>query len=258
MRILTCVKYVPDPVDEVSFTPGHTLDRAASSSLLSELDEYAVEQALRVSDALPDASVAALTVGPSDAEAALRKALQMGAAEAYLVCDDAVVGSDVFGTVAVLAAAVRTVPDVGLVVCGMTSTDGETGVVPALLAAALGWPLLSMAASVEVAGSVLRATRVDEAGARTVEAPMPAVLSVTDQTGEPRYPTFKDVMAAKKKPVTEWSLADLGVDPATVGADAARVEIAAVTRNPERQAGRVVVDEGGSSVTEIVAFLAQA
>ncbi|WP_028708951.1 electron transfer flavoprotein subunit beta/FixA family protein [Propionicicella superfundia] len=258
MRILTCVKYVPDPVDEVSFSSAHTLDRAASSCLLSELDEYAVEQALQARAALPEASVAALTVGPADAEAGLRKALQMGADEAYLVSDDAIAGSDVFGTVAVLAAAVRAVPDAGLVICGMSSTDGEMGVLPALLAHALDWPLLSMAASLEVAGSGLRGTRVDEVGARTVETPLPAVVSVTDQTGEPRYPTFKDVMAAKKKPVTEWSLADLGVDPATVGAGAARVEVATITRNPDRQAGTVLVDDGGSSVTELVAFLTEA
>ncbi len=257
MRILTCVKYVPDPVDEVSFTTDSALDRESSSSLLSELDEYAVEQALQVRTALGDATVSALTIGPDDAESGLRKALQMGADDAYLVSDDAIAGSDVFATVSILAAAVRSIDDVGLVVCGMSSTDAEMGVLPALLARALGWPLVSMAASVEVASPGLRIQRIDDAGTRTIESPLPAVLSVTDQTGEPRYPTFKDVMAAKKKPITDLSLTDLGIDPSTVGWGAARVGVASVTKNPARQAGKVVIDEGGSAVDELVTFLAE-
>ncbi len=257
MRILVCVKYVPDPTDDVTFTGGR-LSRDGGSGLLSELDEYAVEQALVLAGRLPDATVTALSVGPDAATAALRKALQMGAHDAVLVSDPAIAGSDVFGTATVLAAAATTVGEVGLVVCGMSSTDGGTGVLPVLLADALGWPLLSWAASVVPAGAGLSIQRVDEAGRRVVEAALPAVLSVTDQSGEPRYPSFKDVLAAKKKTVGVLTLADLGLEPAAVGAAAARVEVTAVTRNPDRAAGRVLVDTGGDSVPELVEFLTAA
>jgi len=254
-RILTCVKFVPDTADEVEFLPDHTIGRPASGSLLSELDEYAVEQALRLRDALPGSSVSVLTVGPQQAEGALRKALQMGADDAYLVSDDAIAGSDVFGTVRVLAAAALTLPEVAVVLCGMSSTDGEMGVLPALLAGALEWPLLSKAATLTVTDAGLRIERTDEVGTRTVEATLPAVVSVTDRSGEARYPTFKDVMAAKKKTVTRLDLAALGVAPAEVGAAAARVQIREITRNPDRPPGRVVLDYEGSSVDELVAFL---
>lgn len=255
MRILVCVKHVPDPSDDAEFEADGRLCRTGSSGLLSELDEYAIEQALVLAGTLPDATVTALTVGPVGAEAALRKALQMGAADAVLVSDDAIAGSDVFGTAAVLAAAVTTIGQVDLVVCGMTSTDGGTGVLPILLADSLGWPLLSWAFAVEPAGTGLRITRMDELGVRVVEAPLPAVLSVTDQSGEPRYPSFKDVLAAKKRTVQVLALADLGITEAAVGAAAARVEVTGVTRNPDRPPGRVLVDDGGNSVGELVEFL---
>lgn len=255
MRILACVKFVPDPVDEVRFEPDHTLERPADSGQLSELDEYAVEQALQLRDALPDATVSVVTMGPDPAEAALRKALQMGADDAFLLTDDALSGCDVFGTVTVLAAAVSKLSDVDVVVCGMSSTDAEMGVVPALLAYALDWPLLSRAAAVEVTDKGLRIQRVDESGSRVVEASFPIVLSVTDQTGEARYPTFKDVMAAKKKKISSLHLADLGIPVASVGESAARVEVTSVTKNPDRQAGKVIFDTEGSSVPELVEFL---
>jgi electron transfer flavoprotein beta subunit len=254
-RILTCVKFVPDTADEVEFGADHTIGRPASGSMLSELDEYAVEQALQLRDALPGSTVSVLTVGPEQAEGALRKALQMGADDAWLVTDAAIAGSDVFGTVRVLAAAALTLSEVAVVLCGMSSTDGEMGVLPALLAGALAWPLLSMAATVSVTDAGLRIERTDEVGTRTVEATLPAVVSVTDRSGEARYPTFKDVMAAKKKSVTRLDLAALGIDAVEVGATAARVQVHDVTRNPDRPPGRVLVDHEGSSVDELVAFL---
>jgi electron transfer flavoprotein beta subunit len=199
-----------------------------------------------------------LSVGPADAETALRKALQMGADEAVLVSDDAIAGSDVFGTAAVLVAAAAHLDEVGLVMCGMSSTDAGVGALPALLAEALGWPLLSNAASVSVEGGRAQIVRTDETGTRVVEAALPAVVSVTDQSGEPRYPSFKDVLAAKKKRVVTLGLAELGVEESAVGSGAARVQVTAVVRNPERATGRVIVDVDGSSVDEIVEFLASA
>lgn len=255
MRILTCVKYVPDSGDEVGFEPDLSLARSGPSSRLSELDEYAVEQSLRLRAVLADATVTVLSVGPAEAEGALRKALQMGADEAVLVTDEAIAGSDVFGTAAVLTAAIRSLAGTGLVVCGMSSTDAGIGVLPALLADALAWPLLSHAAVLTAEADTARITRVDETGSRVVEAELPAVVSVTDQTGEPRYPSFKDVLAAKKKTILVKTLADLGVSPSDVGQGAARVDVTSVVKNPERATGKVVVDAGGSSVSELADFL---
>jgi electron transfer flavoprotein beta subunit len=254
MRIIALVKYVPDSGDEVGFEPDLSLGRIGPSSRLSELDEYAVEQALRLRSELSGASLTVLSVGPSEAEVALRKALQMGADDAVLVSDEAIAGSDVFGTAAVLTAAIRSL-DAGLVVAGMSSTDAGIGVIPALLADALGWPLVSQAAEVRIENDLVTITRVDETGSRVVEAGLPAVVSVTDQSGEPRYPSFKDVLAAKKKSVSTVTLAEVGLDASAVGAASARVSVVAVERNPDRAAGRVIVDVDGSSVDDIVSFL---
>lgn len=259
-RILTCVKYVPDTADDVDFEPDNSLDREARPGMLSELDGYAVEQSLQLRDQFAEARVSLVTMGPAPAAEALRKGLQMGADEAYLITDPALSGSDVFGTVRVLAAAARTLPEVGLVVCGMSSTDAEMGVLPALLARELGWPLLSMAAEVEVSGDSVQIRRLDEVGLRTVRADLPAVVSVTDQTGEPRYPSFRDVLAAKKKPIHELPLEELGLagHPEQLGRPAARVLVDAISRNPDRVAGTVLVDDQGSSVPALVSFLADA
>lgn len=253
MKIMTCMKFVPDPTEPAAFGPDATIVRTANGQP-SQLDEYAVEQSLVLAGEL-DAPTVAVSVGPELAEQALRKALQMGAAEAVLVADPAIAGSDAFATAKVLAGIARTIEGVGLIVCGMSSTDGEMGVIPALLAAELGWPLLSHASQVHTDGDVLTITRLDETGSRTVTAPMPAVLSVTDQSGEPRYPSFRDVMAAKKKTVTTLALTDLGIPAAEAGAAAARLEVIQVTRNPERAAGRTITDHDGDSVAELVAYL---
>lgn len=257
MRILVPVKFVPDPTGEAAFTSGHTLVRTAANGQLSELDEYALEQALQLAPAL-GAGITALSIGPQAAETALRKALQIGADDAVLISDDAIAGSDVFGTAAVLAAAVRTLGDVGLVLCGMGSTDSGTGVLPVLVADQLGWPWLSQASQIAADADGVRITRVDEHGTRLVRAPLPAVASVTDQTGEPRYPSFKDVLAAKKKPLTTLTLADLAVSSELVGAGAARVQVTQIVRNPPRAAGRVLTGTGADTVDELVAFLTAA
>lgn len=252
MRIMTCVKYVPDPTEPAAFTVDSRIDRSVGGQL-SELDEYAVGRTLQLASELAAGSVA-VSMGPEEADGALRRALQLGVGEAVLIADPALAGSDVFATARVLAAAARSL-DVELIVCGMSSTDAGTGVVPALLAAELGWPLLSHASAVEAAGDGLRITRLDEAGSRQASAGLPAVVSVTDQSGEPPYPSFKDVLAAKRKQVAIRSLTDLGIDPDGVGSAAARVVIDEVVRSPERPAGRILTDTDGDSVAELAAFL---
>jgi electron transfer flavoprotein beta subunit len=255
MKVLVLVKHVPDATGERTFAADGTLDRAAADGLLCELDEYALEQALRIADEGDDVEVVALTLGPDDAAAALKRALQMGASAGIHVTDDAVHGTDALGTSTVLAAAVaKAAPD--LVVCGMGSTDASMGVVPAMLAERLGWPAATFGATLEVADGVVRIRRDDDTASLTVEAALPAVVSVTDQSGEARYPSMRGILAAKKKPVETWSLADLGVDPAGVGLGAAWTKVLDARPRPPKQAGRLVTDEGGTGADALVEFLA--
>lgn len=257
MKIAVLVKHVPDATGDRGFADDATVDREGTDGLLSELDEYALEQALRIAedgDAGDDVEVVAVTVGPDDAADAIKRALQMGAHSGVHVLDDALHGSDAPATSAVLAAAVRKLePD--LVMCGMASTDGSMGVVPAMLAERLGWPAATFGATVATDGSTVTIRRDGDVASQTVEAALPAVVSVTDQSGEARYPSMKGILAAKKKPVETWDLADLGVEPATVGAGAAWTAVRQTAPRPPREAGRQVTDEDGSGASALVEFL---
>ncbi|MFE3439988.1 electron transfer flavoprotein subunit beta/FixA family protein, partial [Streptomyces sindenensis] len=216
LRIVVCVKYVPDATGDRRFADDLTLDREDVDGLLSELDEYAVEQALQIADEADEAEVTVVTVGPEDAKDALRKALSMGADKAVHVEDDDLHGTDVMGTSLVLAKAVeRTGYD--LVICGMASTDGVMGVLPALLAERLGVPQVTLLSEVAVNGGVVTGRRDGDTATEQLEASLPAVVSVTDQSGEARYPSFKGIMAAKKKPVESLDLEDLELEADEVG-----------------------------------------
>ncbi|NEA39677.1 electron transfer flavoprotein subunit beta/FixA family protein, partial [Streptomyces sp. SID11385] len=216
LRIVVCVKYVPDATGDRHFADDLTLDREDVDGLLSELDEYAVEQALRIAEAADDAEITVLTVGPEDAKDALRKALSMGADKGIHVEDDDLHGTDVFGTSLVLAKALEKA-GYDLVVCGMASTDGTMGVLPALLSERLGVPQVTLLSEVSVGGGVVKGRRDGDAASEQLEAQLPAVVSVTDQSGEARYPSFKGIMAAKKKPVESWDLEDLDIEAGEVG-----------------------------------------
>jgi len=258
VRIVVCVKHVPDATGKRSFDPAdNTVDRAGVDGLLSELDEYPVEEALRLAG--DDGEVVVLTVGPDRALDAARKALQMGAHAVVHVCDDAVAGSDAPATSLVLAKAVQKVGSTGdpvdLVLCGMASTDGAMGVVPAMLAERLGIPQVTYAVEVSVDGDTVTVRRDGDVATETVEATLPVLVSVTDQINEPRYPSFKGIMAAKKKPVQTWSLDDLGIDADEVGLAAAWTRVTAVAARPPRSQGTVVTDEGDGG-TRLAAFLA--
>jgi electron transfer flavoprotein beta subunit len=255
VNIVVCVKHVPDATADRGFTPELTVDRAGVDCRLSELDEYAVEQALRVAEGVPGSSVTFLTMGPAAAVEAVRKALSMGGDAGVHVVDDALPGSDYAATSAVLAAAARSI-GFDLLVCGMASTDGGGSVVPAMLAERLHVAQLTLAGELAVAEETVTIRRDGDAATERVSARLPAVVSVTDQTGEARYPSFKGIMAAKKKPVQTWSLADIGVDPETVGAAAATTRVLEVTRRPSRQAGTVITDEGDGG-RRLAAFLVE-
>ncbi|MGY2875580.1 electron transfer flavoprotein beta subunit [Marmoricola sp. URHA0025 HA25] len=263
MNIVVCVKYVPDATAEQKFEADNTVDRVAVPGLLSELDEYAVEQSLqlREKNAEPDSvTVTALTVGPEQAADAIRKALQMGADKGVHVVDDAVAGSDAPATSKVLAAAIQKLGESGekvdVVVCGMASTDGSMSVVPAMLAERLDLPQVTLGSVVESQGDQFRIKRDGDTATEVIGATAPLVLSVTDQSGEARYPSFKGIMAAKKKPLDTWSLGDLGVDAGEVGLAAAWTAVEATEARPPRTAGEIVTDEDGSGATALVEFLA--
>jgi electron transfer flavoprotein beta subunit len=256
MNIVVCVKYVPDATGDRKFEDDGTVDRVGVDGLLSELDEYAVEQALQIKEKLADdTEVTVLTVGPEKAVDAVRKALQMGADKGVHVSDEAIAGSDALGTSLVLAEAVKKL-DHDLVMCGMSSTDGAMGVVPAMLSERLGLPGVTFGSSVEIDDGKVKIRRDGDAATVMVEATLPAVLSVTDQTGEARYPSFKGIMAAKKKPVETWSLSDLGVEAEKVGLSAAWTTVESTDARPPRSAGEIVTDEDGSGAKALVDFLA--
>jgi len=257
MKIAVCVKYVPDATADRSFAPDRTVDRVGVDGVLSELDEYAVEQALQLKEAAgSDATeVVAITIGPEVARAAILKSLQMGADFGVHVLDDAVHGSDAVATSLILAKAVEA-QSADLVLCGMASTDGSMSVVPAMLAERLGLPQVTFASELTVEGDTVRARRDGDVATETIEAKGRVLVSVTDQANEPRYPSFKGIMAAKKKPVESLTLADLGIEPGLVGAEAAWSTVEAIEPRPPRSAGTVVADDDGSGAAALVEFLA--
>ncbi|NUU18309.1 electron transfer flavoprotein subunit beta/FixA family protein [Cellulomonas humilata] len=256
MRIVVCVKHVPDIQSERALGPDGRVVRDGGDGTINELDENAVEAALALVEA-SDGSVVALTVGPADAADAVRRGLQLGADEAVHVVDDAIAGSDVIGTARVLAAAVRHLDaqeHVDLVITGMAGLDGLTSLLPTALAELLDLPALPLAAELTVEGSTVRVRRNLDHASEVLEATLPALVSVTDQANEPRYPNFKGIMAARKKPITTLTLADLEVDASRVGALGARTEVLEAAARPPRD-NRVLVQDTGDAGIRLAAYL---
>lgn len=254
MKIVVLVKYVPEPTATWKFAPDLTVDRAGVEGRLSELDEYAVEQATRLAESGAADEVVFLTVGPAKATEGLRKALAIGGTSAVHVVDDAIHGSCALGTSLVLAKALEKI-GYDLVLTGMASTDAELSVVPSMVADRLGANQATFAGELSVDGSTVSIRRDTDVASERVSVSLPAVVSVTDQTGEARYPAFKAIMGAKKKPITTWSLADLGVDASAVGLGAASVRTVDVSPTPARTAGTIVTDDG-EGAAQLAGFLA--
>ncbi|SDC00652.1 electron transfer flavoprotein beta subunit [Geodermatophilus telluris] len=255
MNIVVLVKQVPDSGTQRSLDPSdNTVARATADNVINEIDEYAIEEALQVKQA-QGGEVTILTVGPASATDAIRKALSMGADKAVHVTDDAIHGSCAVQTSAVLAAALQQL-DYDLVLMGATSTDGQVAVMPALLAERLGIPQLSGAQKLTVEGSTVKVERQTDGGFWALEAPLPAIVSTWDTINEPRYPSFKGIMAAKKKPVETKSLADLGIDPATVGLATATSAVVDFAGRPPKGEGVKVTDEGDGA-QKLVGYLAE-
>jgi len=253
MNVVVCVKQIPDPADPGALNPDHTLKRDGKL-ILDESDTYGVEMALQLVDKAGEGEVTLVSMAPNGEVAGLRQALAMGAAKAVLVSDDALAGAGALDTAKVLAAAIGRVDGYDLVIAGVESSDGYTGVVPEQIAAVLDLPSIGFAKSVEVADGTVKVQRQTETGYDQCESPLPAVVSVTAGVVEPRYPSFKGIMAAKSKPVDTVTVADLGIDSGIVGWSGAGQEIVDVAAAPEREAGEVIEDDGEAHV-KIVEFL---
>jgi len=252
MNVVVCVKQIPDPAEPGKLEADNTLDRSGKL-ILDESDSYGVEMALQLADAAGGGEVTLVSMAPNGETAGLRTALAMGAAKAILVSDDALSGAGALDTAKVLAAAIkRAEPD--LVLAATESSDGYTGTVPEQVAALLGLPSITFAKHVEISGDTVNVQRQTELGYDEVETTLPALVSVTAGVVEPRYPSFKGIMAAKSKPVDQLTLSDLGIDPATVGLAGAGQETVSVDDAPAREAGEIVEDDG-EGFAKIVAYL---
>jgi electron transfer flavoprotein beta subunit len=254
MNIVVLVKQVPDTYSERKLRPDGTLDRDATDAVLDEINERAVEAALQLKEANDGSEVTVLTMGPDRATDAIRKALSMGADKAVHLSDEALAGSDAVQTARALAKAIGTVDGVDLVVAGNEASDGRSAAVPAMVADVLGLPALTHAREVTVEGSTVTVKRETDDGITTLTAELPAVVSVGEKINEPRYPSFKGIMAAKKKPVSTLGIADAGIEPSEVGLANALTAVTSSQPKPPKSAGEKVVDEGDGG-QKIAAYL---
>ncbi|AWK73252.1 electron transfer flavoprotein subunit beta [Rhodococcus oxybenzonivorans] len=258
-NIVVLIKQVPDTWSERKLTDGdYTLDREAADAVLDEINERAVEEALLIKEA-QGGEVTVLSAGPDRATDAIRKALSMGADKAVHINDPALHGSDAIQTAWTLAAALGQITfendePADLIIAGNEATDGRMGAIPAIIAEYLGIPQLTQLRKLTVADGVATGERETDEGVFGLEANLPAIVSVTEKINEPRFPSFKGIMAAKKKEVITYTLADLGVDPETVGVANAGTTVTASTPKPPRTAGERIVDEGDGG-SKIAAYL---
>ncbi len=253
-NIVVLIKQVPDTWSERKLTDGDfTLDREAADAVLDEINERAVEEALLIKEKDGgDSTVTLLTAGPERATEAIRKALSMGADKAVHLKDDGMHGSDVIQTAWALARALGTIEGTELVIAGNEATDGVGGAVPAIIAEYLGLPQLTHVRKLTVEGGKVTAERETDDGVFTLEAALPAIVSVNEKINEPRFPSFKGIMAAKKKEVITLSLAEIGVEADEVGVANAGSSVVSSTPKPPKTAGEKIADDGdgGSKIAE--------
>jgi electron transfer flavoprotein beta subunit len=255
MNVAVCVKQIPDPASPGKLdSAAHTMVREGKL-ILDDSDAYGVEMALQLVHAAGGGEVTLVSMAPNNEVSGLRTALAMGADKAILISDPALKGSDALSTAKVLANAIKRVsPD--LVIAATEATDGYTGTVPEQIAELLGFPSITFAKHIEIADGTAKVDRQTEAGYDEVTSPLPVVVTVTAGVVEPRYPSFKGIMAAKGKPVDEVKVGDLGLQESEVGWAGARQKITDVQPAEERKAGEIVVDEGDGA-QRIVQFLEQ-
>ena len=249
MNVIVCVKQIPDPALPGELDPSTNTLKRDGKLILDESDSYGVEMALQLVTAAGGGEVSLVSMAPNDETSGLRTALAMGAAKAVLVSDPSLAGADALTTAKVLAAASKKLGDVDLIIAGTESSDGYTGTVPEQIAEVLGLPSITFAKSIEITDGTLKVARQTEAGYDEVTCPLPAVVSVTAGVVEPRYPSFKGIMAAKSKPVDTVTAGDLGIEAASWAQSITNVADA-----PAREAGEIIEDDG-ETFNKIVEFL---
>jgi electron transfer flavoprotein beta subunit len=252
MKIAVCVKHVPEGSSRID-AGSKRLDRSGEGAL-NHFDANAVEEALRLKGD-SDTEVVVVTLGPAKAADSLRKALAMGADRALQVSDEGAAGSDLVATSRVLAKALER-ESADLILFGQQASDSDGAVLWAAVAERLRRPVVSQAAELSVQGGTLSVKRQTEFGYDVIEAPLPAVVAVSDAINEPRYPSLKGIMGAKKKPFDTMSLADLGVDSGDAGEAGSKTEVLALSDPPSRGDARKIEDDG-SAAQAIVDFLAE-
>ena len=253
MNVAVCVKQIPDPATPGKLDPETKTLVREGKLIMDDSDSYGVEMALQLVDAAGGGEVTLISMAPNNEVSGLRNGLAMGAHKGILVSDPSLKGTDALGTAKILAAAIKRT-DFDLVLAATESTDGYTGTLPVQVAELLGVPSITFAKHVVVADGTVKVNRQTEAGYDEVESPLPALVTVTAGVVEPRYPSFKGIMAAKSKPVDELTVADLGIDAGQVGAAGSGQNIVNVAEAESRQAGEIVVDEGEAH-HNIIAFL---
>ncbi|MCA0218309.1 MAG: electron transfer flavoprotein subunit beta/FixA family protein [Actinobacteria bacterium] len=252
MKIVVMVKEVPDTYGTRTLDLGTGLsERLRSEPVLDEIGERAIEAALAYRERGHNAEIIVVSMGPRTTTATLQKALAMGADSAVHIVDDALIGADLLLTAEVLASAVRKIGDVDLVLAGDQSSDGSAGIVPAMMSELLGWPNATGLSSLSLTDSALTGMRVSDSANVSIEADLPAVASITETFPEARFPTFAGIIAAKRKSVAKWSLAEMGWVPATEVARSIMVDVSA---RPARIAGTTIHDSGDAG-TQLARFL---
>ena len=249
MNVIVCVKQIPDPALPGELDPSTNTLKRDGKLILDESDSYGVEMALQLVNTAGEGSVTLVSMAPNNEVSGLRTALAMGAEKAVLVSDPALDGADALTTAKVLAGAVGKAGDFDLIIAGTESSDGYTGTVPEQMAEVLGLPSVGFAKTITVEGGTVKVDRQTEAGYDEVSCSLPAVVSVTAGVVEPRYPSFKGIMAAKSKPVETVTAADLGVESVSWAQQISSVEDA-----PAREAGEIIEDDG-ETFNKIVEFL---
>src|SRR3954469_9492159 len=252
MNVIVCVKQIPDPAAPGALDPSTKTIKRDGKLILDESDSYGVEMALQLVGKAGGGEVSLVSMAPNGETSGMRTALAMGAVKGVLVSDPALQGTDALTTAKILAAAAQKCGEFDLIIAATESTDGYTGTVPEQMAEVLGLPSITFAKTVDIDGTNLKVNRQTEAGFDEVSCQLPALVSVTAGVVEPRYPSFKGIMAAKSKPIDPVTAADLGVQP--VGWAGARQEIVEIGQAAERQAGEIVEDDG-EGYAKIVSFL---